>query len=79
MLLEEGGFSGVTARELVRYVNNICMYVCIPCSSGKVRLVNYLRNVGSIGWVLALQEYMTQRLLPLQKHPLQYSDRSSSK
>jgi len=28
MLLEEGGFSGVTAKELVRYVNNIWMYVC---------------------------------------------------
>lgn len=37
-------------------------------SSGKVRLVNYLRNVGSIRWVLAWQEYMTQRPLRLQKH-----------
>lgn len=27
MLLEEGGFSGITAKELVGYVNNICMYV----------------------------------------------------
>jgi len=26
MLLEEGGFSGVTAQELVRYVNNMCDY-----------------------------------------------------
>jgi len=49
MLLQEGGFSGVTAKELVRYVN--C--VCLPCSSGKVRLVKYLRNVGSIKWVFA--------------------------
>jgi hypothetical protein len=55
MLLQEGGFSAVTAEELVRYVN--C--VCIPCSSGKVRLVKYLRNVGSIKWVLAWQEYIT--------------------
>jgi hypothetical protein len=60
MLLQEGGFSSVTAKELVRYVNSVCMYVCIPCCSGKVRRVKYLRNVGSIGWVLVWQEYMTQ-------------------
>jgi hypothetical protein len=65
MLLEEGGFSGITAKELVRYVNNICMYVCIPYSSSKVRLVKYLRNVGSVGLILAWQECMTLRLLPL--------------
>jgi hypothetical protein len=30
MLLEEGGFSGVTAQELARYINGICTYVyCI--------------------------------------------------
>jgi hypothetical protein len=29
MLLEEGGFSGVTARELVRYVNNMCVYYVV--------------------------------------------------
>ena len=34
----------------------------------KVRLVKYLRNVGSIRWVLTWQQYMTQRLLPLRKH-----------
>jgi hypothetical protein len=27
MLLEEGGFSGVTSKELVGYVNNISVYV----------------------------------------------------
>jgi fatty acid/phospholipid biosynthesis enzyme len=27
MLLEEGGFSDVTSKELVRYVNNISAYV----------------------------------------------------
>lgn len=31
MLLEEGGFSGITAQELVKYVNSICMYVCKYC------------------------------------------------
>jgi fatty acid/phospholipid biosynthesis enzyme len=27
MLLEEGGCTGVTAQELVRYINNLCTYI----------------------------------------------------
>ena len=37
-------------------------------NSGELRLWRYLKNAGSMGWVLVWWRYMTQQLLSVQKH-----------
>jgi len=37
-------------------------------NSGEMRLRKYLKNAGSMGWILVWWGYMTQQLLSVQKH-----------